>query len=352
MAFDRRELHIIRELRGLTESEVLSFVAACTPVEVGADDVLIEGGEVDRSMLFLLEGELEAYIGRPPLITTLRRVGRGEHLGELAALGLVPQRTASVRALTDASLLVIDDAGMAHLRGMSHRIVDRIESEVLLSLASQLRETDRRIAHLAVGHITPPEPDDLWHRLLRPLTHTRPLGWPPAAVDVLQQSPHFMGLTRSVQLRLGRELEPVGFRPGDVVVEEGSSRGDAWILAAGTVSVWRTTVGERHEQLATLQPGALFGHLAAVDGDIRTATCVAESPAWLYRVPRELCATLVNNATLEGRALRRCLIDATVQQLQQANERLDEENRQAETRMRPDLYTAEDLDRLRADRQA
>ena len=106
---------------------------------------------------------------------------------------------------------------------------------------------------------------------------------------------------------------------------------------------------ERVPRLATLQPGALFGHVSIMDGDLRTATCIAETPAWLYRVPRELCETLVDDASDEGRALRRCMIDASVQQLQNANQRLDEVAREHAARHRPDMYTAQDLEKVRSD---
>lgn len=350
MALDPRELTFIRILRGLEPEDIMSFLGVCRTVEVPADTVIIEEGEVDRSMLFVLDGALEVYVGRSPTVTTLRRTTRGEHLGELAALGLVPRRTASVRTTQNSDLLILEEAGLARLRGQGHPVADRIEAEVLHALSAQLRETDRKIAALAVGEVLEPEPDGLWHRLIHSLGHGRPLSRPPKAVDVLRKSPHFVGLTKTIMERLATELEAVAFAEGDHIVEEGSIRGDAWIVAAGQVGAWRETALDRHERLATLQPGSLFGHISIMDGDLRTATCIAESPAWLYRVPRELCETLVDNATPEGRALRHCLIDASVQQLQNANQRLDQVARDHAARHKPDMYTADDLDAARTRR--
>lgn len=351
MALDPRELAFLRMVRGLETDHVLSFLAACRSVEVPADTVIIEEGEVDRSMLFVLDGELEVYLGSGPTATTLRRVGRGEHLGELAALGLVARRTAHVRTLRDTDMLVLDEAGLAHLRGLDHPIVDRIEAEVLHALSAQLRETDRQIAALALGQELEPPPDGFWHRVARSLGSGRPLSRPPSALDTLRGSPHFVGLTRRLMERLAAELEPVAFAQGEIIVEEGSLRGDAWIVATGQVSAWRATSAGRQEHLATFQPGTLFGHVAVLDGDLRTATCRAESPCWLYRVPRELCEALMDNHSPDGRALRRCLIDASVQQLQNANVRLDEVARAHAARTRPELFTAEDLAAARQGRK-
>ncbi|NOY24269.1 MAG: cyclic nucleotide-binding domain-containing protein, partial [Oligoflexia bacterium] len=136
MALDPRELTFIRILRGLQPEEIMTFLGACATVEVPADTMLIEEGEIDRSMLFVLDGVLEVFVGRPPAVTTLRHALRGEHLGELAALGLVTRRTASVRAVTTCDLLVLDEAGLAHLRGLGHPVADRVETEVLHTLAA------------------------------------------------------------------------------------------------------------------------------------------------------------------------------------------------------------------------
>jgi len=57
----------------------------------------------------------------------------------------------------------------------------------------------------------------------------------------------------------------------------------------------------------------------------------------------------MDNATAEGRALRRCLIDASVQQLQNANKRLDQVAREHAARVRPELYTERDLARARGE---
>ena len=98
MALDPHELRFLRVLRDLDDAQILEFVRACATITVPRETVLIEEGDVDRSMLFVLGGSLEASVGRV-LSTTLRRYGRGEQLGELSLLRLVPDRNATVRAL-------------------------------------------------------------------------------------------------------------------------------------------------------------------------------------------------------------------------------------------------------------
>ncbi len=321
MSIDQQALSFLRPLRGLTDAELLSFLDACVPLSVVADTVLIHEGDTDRSLIFVLDGTLEVRRGLAGAHTPLRHYGRGEQLGELALIGLVRRRTATVRAMTGAELLVLDDSGLERLRAQGHPVADRIEAEALRALARRLREVDARIASLAQGDADLPARASGWARLYDALTTSRSGRQPPRKADeVLERSAHFRRIPEPMRARLARHLEPRPFAAGDAIVREGEIGGDAWIVATGEIGAWRTTRRQRHERLATLFPGTLFGQVSVVDGDARTATCTAESPAWLYRIPREFCQSELESGSPEGRALRRGLLDALTRQLQLANE--------------------------------
>lgn len=323
MAFDPMELGFIRILRGLDRDQILDFLSACNAVDVPANAVLVVEGEEDDAMLFLLEGELEVYIGQPPKITSLRKIRRGEALGELSLLGLAPKRTASIRSVEDSDILVLERKGYEILTAAHHPAIDRLEDQVLHSLADRIRETDNRISMLAEGtDIDQGEPEGLWNRLASAVAGTGPRGRAPKPVDVLKSSAHFKDLSPELCNLLARHLEVVAMDQGERMIEEGSMKGDAWILASGQVGVYRATRSEMHEKVGTLKPGALFGHLAVINDDTRTATCITEEGSWLFRMPREVVKVLVNSNTPEGKALRHSFIHALAWQLQQANTRL------------------------------
>ena len=322
MAFDPMELGFIRILRGLDRKQILDFLNACNAVDVPANTVLVVQGEEDDAMLFLLEGELEVYIGEPPNITSLRKIRRGEALGELSLLGLSPKRTASIRSVEDSDIL-LERKGYEILTAANHPAVDRLEDQVLHSLADRIRETDNRIGMLAEGtDIDQGEPEGLWGRLASAVAGTGPRGRSPDPVDVLKSSAHFKDLSPELCDLLARHLEAVPMDQGERMIEEGSMKGDAWILATGEVGVYRATSSEMHEKVGTLKPGALFGHLAVINDDTRTATCITEKGSWVFRMPREVVKALVNSSTPEGKALRHSFIHALAWQLQQANTRL------------------------------
>jgi len=325
VAFDPFELGFIRILRGLERDVILQFLDTCKAVDVPAGATLVVQGEEDDAMLILLEGALEVFVGTPPGDTLLRRVHRGEHLGELALLGLAPVRTASIRATVNSAILVLERQGYDRLVAAHHPAANRLQLQVLHTLAERIRETNRRIAALSVGtEITLEQPEGLWERLSTAVAGTGPRGRVPAAVDVLQASPHFKDLPLSLCELLSKHLEAVPMEPGEHMIEEGSMRGDAWILATGEVGVYRVTPNKLYQRVGTLKPGALFGHLAIINSDTRTATCVTEQGSWLYRMSREVVHVLLDSATPEGQALRHSFILALAEQLQQSNTRLAE----------------------------
>lgn len=318
------ELSWLRVLHGLDLDAVQQLLEQCEEVGVPAGELLMVEGEEDRAMAFVLAGQLEVYVGAPPHVAVVRQVPRGEHVGELSVLGLADRRSASVRAVEPSRLLVLEPAGLDRLRALGHPFVDNLEEEVLRELAQSLRETDRMLARLAVGTaLEPAAPHGLWERLARAMgVDDRPWGAPPDLVEVLRSSREFDGLPGPLAEHLHSKLEPIAVHSGERVIEEGGLGRDAYILASGEVGVYRATRSGRHERVGSLQAGTVFGHLAIIDGALCTATCIMESPGWLFRVPRAMVSDVVHKRSDAARALRWGFLRALASQLRQANESL------------------------------
>jgi len=101
-------------------------------VEVAAGDVLIQQGAVEDHLYAVVSGRFVARDGE----RTLRELGPGSTVGELAALAPEP-RSASVTALEDGLLLRIDKVLLDEL------LADRPElaRAVIASLVRMLRNT-------------------------------------------------------------------------------------------------------------------------------------------------------------------------------------------------------------------
>jgi CRP-like cAMP-binding protein len=92
-----------------------------------------------------------------------------------------------------------------------------------------------------------------------------------AVVDELRRVRLFVGLSQRELRQLARLVKPRDFRPGVIVVKEGTMSGVGFFIIAegeATVSVDGTEV-------ARLGPGDHFGELALITEDGRTATVTA-----------------------------------------------------------------------------
>ena len=78
---------------------------------------------------------------------------------------------------------------------------------------------------------------------------------------------------------------------GDVILEEGETTDDAYIILDGEIDVTVKNVGK----VATLSKNDIFGEIAMVDQRPRTATCTAKTPVTLGQVTRENYNTLLKH---------------------------------------------------------
>jgi CRP-like cAMP-binding protein len=77
--------------------------------------------------------------------------------------------------------------------------------------------------------------------------------------------------------RLARIAQPLEFPAGTVVFKEGE-HGDAFYCTlSGTLKVVANDFAETEKHVATLMGGSVFGEIAALSGEPRTATVTAQS---------------------------------------------------------------------------
>lgn len=316
-----RDLIVQHEIfHGLDGEPLAVALAAFRSFEVGAGEVLLEEGEPDRSMILLLSGELSVSLAG----VELARVMPGEVVGEMALFGTFDRRSATITTVTGPThFLVIDEEGLRYLRVQDNPASRSLEAVAVQTIARRLRDLDFLIAQTAEGQQDMPRPPrGLLSRLATALGAGRPSGGPPEPIEVLNATSGFAGRDPQVLVNIASRMQVVSAPKDAIILEEGTSGDDAFVIAEGKVAVYCRTVSGKVQRVAVLGPGHLFGHVSLADARVRTATCTALEPVYLLRIPGEAFRSLVMEQTSEGRCFRRGVIDALAAQLRLANEHL------------------------------
>jgi len=84
-------------------------------------------------------------------------------------------------------------------------------------------------------------------------------------------------LSDGVRKKILKTFTSQSFDAGEVIVSRGDRDNDVYFIQSGTAKVINYSDSGRGVAYATLQPGAMFGELAALDGQPRSATVVAKT---------------------------------------------------------------------------
>ena len=109
-------------------------------------------------------------------------------------------------------------------------------------------------------------------------------------IDHLSQVPLFSALSRRELALVARRAEDVVVSPGKVLVSEGETGQQFFVIMSGTAKLTR-----RGRKIATLGPGGSFGELALLDKHPRNATAVAETPLELVVIGQREFAGLIDD---------------------------------------------------------
>ncbi|MDP3123615.1 MAG: YhjD/YihY/BrkB family envelope integrity protein, partial [Thiobacillus sp.] len=102
--------------------------------------------------------------------------------------------------------------------------------------------------------------------------------------------------------------------PGHILIEEGDDSRTAYFLYAGTAVVYKNTdSGRRH--LGALNEGQLFGEMAYLLSEKRTASVVAETEITVLALPPQIMEELMRHSA----PLSRRIIDILCQRLERMN---------------------------------
>jgi len=143
-----------------------------------------------------------------------------------------------------------------------------------------------------------------------------------SAVELLKSVPLFSDLEEGELERFSRVAVPRSFPAGTRVFHEGDSSDACYIVKDGSFRVTREHSDGRAITLATLGPGEIFGELAMLDGDERSASAEALTDGELLALPANDVRSLL--ARHPEIALK--LVAGLVRRLRAANVRLTKQS--------------------------
>jgi CRP-like cAMP-binding protein len=98
-------------------------------------------------------------------------------------------------------------------------------------------------------------------------------------VDLLAAVPLFAGLSRRHLRKIAEHADIARFREREPIVEAGQPGGTFFVILEGAARVNRN--GKTIDKMA---PGDFFGEISLLDGGVRTATVIAETPVTTIRI--------------------------------------------------------------------
>ncbi|MCB9766120.1 MAG: cyclic nucleotide-binding domain-containing protein [Alphaproteobacteria bacterium] len=300
--------------RGVPAQELQRSARLWSRVELRDGQSLWTQGGLAMELGVVLLGDLVAMAEG----VEVGEVRKGELTGEASAFFRGETRSATVVARGPAEVLTLPVKGLTRLRREGSPIYDALLQQALVSLVRRIRATDQRIAQLAQGGRDAPtrrEPSVLvrmWRRL-RPGGPALPC---PPLEPLLRRSPILRSAEPEVFSALADYFRPQAVEEGEILFLEGDSGDTAYVVAEGSVDVLRHVHGDRAEHLATLGVGDLFGANTLVESGERTASCLAASPGWLYRVS---AADFLSPTGRVGQLWRESVLATLAAQIRSAN---------------------------------
>ena len=136
---------------------------------------------------------------------------------------------------------------------------------------------------------------------------------------------HEPDASANIRTKHGEPLKRAPYEKDKVIFREGHDGTDAFVLESGRVGVFKTTGGKAVRR-AVLEKGAMFGEMAAITGEKRSATMIALEPCVVVRISK----VTIQQKIAACDPFVKALINILINNLSRVNERYATTNTVAE----------------------
>ncbi len=123
-------------------------------------------------------------------------------------------------------------------------------------------------------------------------------------VTFIEKIPLFSSIPQDQLLEISKQFEPVFFKKGEIIFNEGDPGDSMYIIKSGSVSVYAENNGSE-AFIASLHRGDFFGELALLTESSRMATISVILDVHLYRLKEEVFEKFLKNNPIIGLYLSR-----------------------------------------------
>ena len=109
---------------------------------------------------------------------------------------------------------------------------------------------------------------------------------------------------------------------GDVIFEEGDKGTFMCIVGSGDIAVLKSNLDGKTITLANLRKGRTFGEMALLDGELRSATCVATKDSVILTLSQESLEQMLEEAPRTAANVVRAVAIALSKRLRMADGKL------------------------------
>lgn len=311
---------------GIPEHLAAHAVDHFRDAEVPAGTVLMDEGEDDPSLIYILHGGVSVRKAGREIDTS----GPGNIIGEMSLFRPKP-RSAQIVTVVDTRALLLDKSGYEEMIRLANPVAYRIERIALEQLGQRLRRLDGLVAERADGqpdpYAAPPRGFfDLVKRMFGGSKGPQPEPREIDPVRVLEASTLFKDERFTYITALVGHFHHTVWAPGEIMCQQGEGGDAVHIIAVGKADVVVNVPSSKREpkvhRMGTVGPGAAVGMTSLLDGRPRMATVVAREQVDALSLSAEGFRHLVEEDSQISASLRRAMIRAFSDQVAEAGDNL------------------------------
>jgi CRP-like cAMP-binding protein len=142
--------------------------------------------------------------------------------------------------------------------------------------------------------------------------------------ELLKKIDLFRECTNAELIKIGNLMQKVNFNEGDIIFKKGAPGDALYLIREGEVEVLspKSEDDQTEDVVAVLRSGDLFGEMALVEGEPRSATVRAGTEAKLWRIRKEYFEDIMNKDHAIAFKVYRRLTMILSRRLRETTERL------------------------------